>query len=215
MPYSKEIEQVIEIGRRLYAKGFIAGVDGNLSIRLNSREILITATGVSKGFLEPEDLVVVDYTGKTVSGDRQPSSEMKMHLAVYNGRDNIHACCHAHPPYATAFSVVEKILPPNILPEVILTLGQIPLVEYAPPGTAAVPRALEKHLKEHDGFILTNHGVLTLGRNLFEAFYRMETVEHYAKIIYIAEQSGKLNFLDLDEVRRLEKLRETLGTQTK
>lgn len=215
MPYSKEIEQVIEIGRRLYAKGFIAGVDGNLSIRLNSREILITATGVSKGFLEPEDLVVADYTGKTVSGDRQPSSEMKMHLAVYNGRDNIHACCHAHPPYATAFSVVEKILPPNILPEVVLTLGQIPLVEYAPPGTAAVPRALEKHLKEHDSFILTNHGVLTLGRNLFEAFYRMETVEHYAKIIYIAEQSGKLNFLDLDEVRRLEKLRETLGTQTK
>lgn len=215
MPYSKEIEQVIEIGRRLHAKGFIAGIDGNLSIRLNSREILITATGVSKGFLEPEDLVIVDYTGKTVSGNGQPSSEMKMHLAVYNGRDNIHACCHAHPPYATAFSVVEKILPPNILPEVILTLGQIPLVEYAPPGTAAVPRALEKHLKEHDGFILTNHGVLTLGRNLFEAFYRMETVEHYAKIIYIAEQSGKLNFLDLDEVRRLEKLRETLGTQTK
>ncbi len=215
MPYSKEIEQVIEIGRRLYAKGFIAGVDGNLSIRPNSREILITATGVSKGFLEPEDLVVVDYAGKTVSGDRKPSSEMKMHLAVYNGRDNIHACCHAHPPYATAFSVVEKILPPNILPEVILTLGQIPLVEYAPPGTAAVPRALERFLKEHDGFILTNHGVLTLGRNLFEAFYRMETVEHYAKIIYIAEQSGKLNFLDLDEVRRLEKLRETLGTQTK
>ncbi|MEP0828532.1 MAG: class II aldolase/adducin family protein [bacterium] len=215
MPYTNEIKQIIEIGRRLYDKGFIAGVDGNLSIRLNSREILITATGISKGFLVPEDVVIVDYSGKTLSGDRKPSSEMKMHLAVYNGRENVHACCHAHPPYATAFSVVEKILPPNILPEVILTLGQIPLVEYAPPGTAAVPRALEKYLKEHDGFILTNHGVLTLGRNLFEAFYRMETVEHYAKIIYIAEQSGKLNFLDLDEVRRLEKLRESLGTQTK
>lgn len=215
MPYTNEIKQIIEIGRRLYDKGFIAGVDGNLSVRLNSREILITATGISKGFLDPEDVVIVDYGGNTLSGDRKPSSEMKMHLAVYNGRENVHACCHAHPPYATAFSVVEKILPPNILPEVILTLGQIPLVEYAPPGTAAVPRALEKYLKEHDGFILTNHGVLTLGRNLFEAFYRMETVEHYAKIIYIAEQSGKLNFLDLDEVRRLEKLRESIGTQTK
>ncbi len=141
---------------------------------------------------------------------RSRHRRLLMHLAVYKARPDILACCHAHPPYATAFSIIGRPLPSNILPEVIVTIGEIPLTEYAPPGTEAVPKALEKHLGNHQAFLLRNHGVLTIGKSLEEAFCRMETVEHYAKIVYIAESRGKLNILDHDEILRLEEIRREL-----
>ena len=214
MTKSEASRLIIETGRRLYQKEFIAGPDGNLSIRLNPAKILITASGICKGFLSNDDLVVVDNSGRSIQGAAKPSSEMLMHLAVYANRPEINACCHAHPPYATAFAVAAQPLPAGILPEVILTIGEIPLTRYAPPGTPAVPRALEEFLPRFNAFVLRNHGVLTIGRDMTEAFQRMETVEHYARIVYIARQCGNLNFLDKDEVRRLEDIRDSLRKLT-
>ncbi len=200
-------KQIIEIGRRLYEKGFIAGYDGNLSIRLDETQILITPSGAAKGFLTGNDLVVVDPNARTVTGERKPSSEMLMHLFAYSHRPDINACCHAHPPYATALSTVGEGPPNDLLPESILSAGEIVLTEYASPGTDAVGQSLAGKIADHDAFILKNHGVLTIGRNLEEAYFRMETVEHLAKIFYIAKNSGKLDFLDENEVKRLKSIR--------
>jgi L-fuculose-phosphate aldolase len=215
MIHQIEKQEIVRFGHLLYQKGFIAGSDGNLSIRLNDGNILITPSGLPKGFLDEDNMVVIDPKGKPILGSQKPSSEYLMHLYVYQKRPDIKACCHAHPPYSTAFSVVERVLPANILPEVVLFVGNIPLTEYGSPGTLEVPKTLEKYIAGNDAFMLRNHGILTIGRTLAEAYYRMETVEHYSKIIYIAESAGKLNFLDIDEVKRLEKMRESFKQGSK
>ncbi|SYZ72619.1 Class II aldolase/adducin-like protein [Candidatus Zixiibacteriota bacterium] len=207
MKESEARQLLVKYGRRIYEKGFIAGTDGNLSVRLKSGAIVVTPAGRAKGFLAGQDMVVVDREGKITSSSGRPSSELLMHLAVYRNRPEITACCHAHPPFATAFSITGRKVPEGILPEVIVSVGKISLIAYAPPGTEMVPKALEKYIKTSQAFILRNHGVLTIGRNMEEAYDRMETVEHYIKIIYIAETKGKLNFLDKNEIRRLEKIR--------
>ena len=204
-----EIKQIIEYGRRLYGRGFIAGKDGNLSIRLADGNILITAAGCSKGFLEEKDLVIIDPEGNWISGRGKPSSETAMHLFVYKSRPEIKGCCHAHPPYSTAYSITGKTLPSDILPEVVVGVGAIAFAEYAPPGTEAVPRSLEKFIAANDAFILRNHGVLTIAPTLEIAYNRMETVEHYAGIIYIAQNIGPLNSLETSELNRLKKIKES------
>ena len=210
MKYTDHRELIAEFGRRMYQNGYVPGTDGNLSCRVAENTILITPTGVEKGYLRPEELILIDFEGTLISGDNRPSSEMLMHLFVYKNRSDIAAVCHAHPPYATAFSIVGKKLPENILPEVILSIGDIPLTDYAPPGTDAVPESLKEYIRDHCAFILRNHGVLTIGRNLQESFNRMETVEHYAKIFYISQGTGKINNLDNSEVERLRKIGEAL-----
>jgi L-fuculose-phosphate aldolase len=206
-----EKRQIVHYGRLLHQKAFVAGFDGNLSIRLPDGNILITPSGASKGFLDEDDLVIISPSGDIISGDKKPSSETPMHIYVYKMRPEVNACCHAHPPYATAFSIVEEALPHNILPEAIVSVGQIPLVEYAPPGTDEVPRTLEKYISDADAFLLRNHGVLTIGEGMETAYNRMETTEHYARIVYLAKNMGKLNPLSADEVRRLEKIRAELA----
>lgn len=208
MSYANERKLLVDVGRRLYDKGYVPGTDGNLSILVEKSTILITPSGTAKGHLHERDLVLVNIEGNLIAGDKKPSSEMLMHLFAYARRPDIKACCHAHPPYATAFSVVGKQLPANILPEVVLSVGQIALTEYAPPGTEMVPKSLEKFIKNHSAFMLKNHGVLTIGKDLEEAYHRMETVEHFAKILYIAQGSGTIGHLDDSEVKRLEKIRE-------
>jgi L-fuculose-phosphate aldolase len=205
---ANERKLIVEYGRRLYEKGLVAGTDGNLSVRLDRDRLLITPSGAAKGSLRDDDLVLVDINGKKLSGKGVPSSEILMHLHVYHLRPDIKACCHAHPSYATAFSIIGTELPPNVLPESIIMVGKIALTEYAPPGTQAVPTVLDRFVKNHDAFLLRNHGVLTIGRTMEEAYRRMEIVEHLAKIVYIAKNSGKLNLLDPAEVSRLEKIRE-------
>lgn len=207
MNESKARQLLVKYGRLVYESGFVAGTDGNLSMRLKDGSILITPAGRAKGFMAEDEMVEVNLNGKIVSQKGRPSSELLMHLAVYKKRLDINACCHAHPPYATAFSVLGRPLRAGVLPEVILSVGAIPLTEYAPPGTEAVPKALEKYIENNQAFILKNHGVLTVGADMEEAYNRMETVEHYSKIIYIAETRGKLNILDNEEIRRLEGIR--------
>jgi len=206
MKYAKQRELIVESGRRLYQNGFVPGTDGNLSCRTDDRQVLITPSGAAKGHLRPEDIILVDFDGKPISDDGKPSSEIMMHIFVYKNRPDIAACCHAHPPYSTAFSVLGRNLPADVLPEVLLSLGDIPLTDYAPPGTEAVPDSLKPYIHNHQAFILRNHGVLTIGRDMEEAFNRMEMVEHFAKILYIAEGVGEINHLDKAEVERLKNI---------
>lgn len=203
-------DHMIEIGRRLDQKGFIAGADGNISARLPSGHILITPSGISKGRLVPHDLVEITSDGAHLEGSRHASSEKLMHLFVYRRRPDIMACVHSHPPYTTAFAVAGKPLTGDILPEVVIAVGELPLTEYAATGTEEVPQALEPFIDSHNAFLLRNHGLLTIGRTLDEAYNRHETVEHYARIVFLAHQLGGVNSLPHDELRRLEALRRKL-----
>ena len=206
MSYTSQRNEIVAFGRLLYEKGLTSGTGGNLSSLIKNK-LLITPSGLSLGYMEKADLIVLDNNGEKIQGEGTPSSEKLMHLFVYKNRSDIKACCHAHPPYATAFSLTDQKLRSDIHPEAVVTLGEIARTEYAPPGTDAIPRVLENYIKDFDVFILKNHGVLTLGRNMREAYYRMESVEHLAKITYIAERAGKIDFLEKNEVERLNKIR--------
>lgn len=209
-PVSGTAQQIIEIGQRLAQKGFIAGADGNISVRISPSEIMVTPSGLPKGRLMLDDLVTVDSNGKHLSGERRASSELLMHLFVYAQRPDIQACVHSHPPHTTAFAVAGKPLPTDILPEVILVVGEIPLTEYAATGTDEVPQALAPYIARDNAFMLGNHGLLTIGRTLEEAWARHETVEHYARILHLASQIGGVRALPRTEVARLQALKEKL-----
>lgn len=204
-------EEIIRVGHRLAAREMIAGADGNISVRLGPDRIMVTPTGRNKGLLAPQDMVIVDGDGGKVEGVLEPSSELAMHLFVYRSRPEIGACVHAHPPYATAFAVAGTALPFDVLPEAVVTVGPIALTEFAPPGTDAVAKSLEVFVNEHNAFLLRNHGLLTIGRNLAEAGDRHETVEHCARIIFLAQQLGGINRLPADEIRRLSDIRKKFG----
>lgn len=203
--------ELAEIGRRIWQKGYVAANDGNLSARIAADRVLITPTGRSKGFLRPEDMVVVDAQGRKVSGEREPTSELPMHLFVYAARADIGAVVHAHPPRATGFAVAGVPLAQCVLPEVILTLGRIPLTDYATPSTEEVPASIEAFIERYNAILLRNHGVLTFGATLEEAYYRMETVEHFAEITLAAKMLGGAAPLSRDDVRKLLEVKEKLG----
>ncbi len=206
--FSHAAREIIETGRQLAQRGLVAGSDGNLSVRLDQDKILVTPSGLPKGRLSEDDLVTVDLSGNKLSGRLKASSETAMHLCVYRERPDVFACVHAHPPYATAFAVAGIKLPEDVLPEVVIFVGPVPLAEYAPPGTEAVPRSLAPYLADHNAFLLANHGLLTLGRSLQEAYNRHETVEHYAHILHLTRELGPENRLPADDYARLIKLRE-------
>lgn len=187
----------------------IAGTDGNISVRLGPNRIMVTPSGQPKGRLSPEDMVVVDLQGHKVEGDREASSELAMHLFVYQSRPDIGACVHGHPPHATAYAVAGIEIPGGVLPEAVVSVEPIALTEFAPPGTQAVAGSLEAHILGHNAFLLRNHGLLTIGQDLFGALNRHETVEHCARILYLAGQLGGANKLPAEEVQRLVKMRNT------
>lgn len=202
-------EKIVEIGSRLYKRGLIAGTDGNISALIEPGRVMITPAGRSKGRLEPEEMIVIDDSGQKISGKLKASSEMAMHLYLYSNRPDISACVHAHPPYATAFAVAGISLSDKILPEIILSVGNIALTEYAPPGTSALPRSLDPFITDHNAFLLKNHGLVTIGSDLEEAYQRLEAIEHFARILYLAKRLGSADVLDTDEVLRLEAIRKS------
>ena len=191
------------VGRWLYERGYIVACEGNLSVRLNDGRIINTPTCMNKGTLSPDDLVVTDLNGAHISGNRKVSSEVAMHLLFYRMRPDVMAICHAHPPTATGFAVAGRALDQALLPEVIIGLGQIPLVRYATPGTPELSAAIEPFVPHYDALLLANHGAVTCGPDLLTAFFRMETIEHSAKITMAAEAAGEPQLLSSREVAKL------------
>jgi len=202
---------IVEVGRRMYARGYTASNDGNISVRLGPDRLLMTPKSVCKGFMTPDMMCITDLEGRKLQGDRDPSSEMLMHLEVYRQRPDVQAVVHAHPPTATGFAVAGIPLDRAVLAEVLTTLGSIPIAEYATPSTKELPLAVRKYIKAYDGMLLANHGALTVGGDLYGAYYKMETIEHFAKISLVARLLGRENLLSREEVTRLQELRGAYG----
>lgn len=206
---------IVDIGKRIWTRGYVAANDGNITIKLNDNEILTTPTGVSKGFMSTEMIIKVDVNGKVVSGNSayKPSSEVKMHLEVYKERPDIKSVVHAHPPYCTSFAVAGIPLNKCVLPEAIIVIGAVPIAKYGLPSTMEIPDAIRPHIKTSDAILLENHGALTLGTDLVNAYHKMETLEHTANIVWKAMQLGNLNVLSDYERDRLLALRGNYNLQ--
>src|SRR3989475_5796559 len=202
---------IVEVGRRMYARGYTASNDGNISVRLGTDRLLMTPKSVCKGFMTPDMMCITDLDGRKLQGDRDPSSEMLMHLEVYRQRPDVAAVVHAHPPTATGFAVAGIPLTRAVLAEVVTTLGSIPIAEYGTPSTAELPEAVRKYIKAHDGMLLANHGAVTCGNSVLSAHFKMETIEHFAKISLVARLLGREHLLSREEVERLQGLRGMYG----
>lgn len=203
--------QICEIGKRIYEKGFVAATDGNISVRIDEDSFIVTPTGVSKGFMTPEMLIIVDGEGNVLSGNRQPTSEIKMHLRVYKDRPEMNSVIHVHPPFATAFAIAGVPLNQATMPESIVILGTIPIAEYGTPSTEEIPDAISKYIKDHNGVLLENHGALTWGENIEKAYFLMESLEFCAKVNWIARQMNGDRELSVSHVERLIEMKEHMG----
>lgn len=197
---------MIEIGRRLWERGMIAGTCGNFSVRRGDGLILATPSGRAKGRLTEHDLVLTDVEGTIVSGTLPPSSEMRIHLAAYRLRPDVAAVVHAHPTTVVAHSLAAVGLTWDVLPETIVSLGNIASVPYETPGTPELAQRMESALADHNAIVMERHGAVTLGRDLDEAYERMETLEHAAQTLYLARTLGRVEALPEAEVQRLLKL---------
>ncbi len=196
-------EDIVKVGHWMFEKGWVAANDGNVSIRLEDDRILATPTGVSKGSLTPDDLILCNLQGEKLCGCRERTSEMGMHLTIYNLRPDVHAVVHAHPPVATGFAAAGRALDLALLPEVIISLGSVPLAEYGLPGTPALSQGMLRHIPKYDAILLANHGAVAYGDDVFQAFSRMDVVEHFARITLVAEMLGGAKALPRVEVQKL------------
>jgi L-fuculose-phosphate aldolase len=200
-------------GRWLRERGYVVATDGNISLRLDSRRILTSPTGVNKGTMFEDDLVVVDLEGHRLSGRRNPSSELAMHLLIYRLRPDINAVCHAHPPTATGYAAAGIPLNKALLCELVIALGSVPVARYGTPGTSELTEALEPLVQGHDAILMANHGVVTYGPDLLTSFFRMETTEHFARVSLVTEQLGKQVLLSVGDVEKLLAARAQHGIQ--
>lgn len=193
------------LGQLLYQRGLVSATDGNLSLHLSPNRILMTPSGRAKGRLNGADMVVIDETGSLVSTDSDlaPSSETPMHLEVYRQRDDVRAVIHAHPPYTLALTVAGYSIPTDILPELIMTLGEVPTVPFARPSSGQGARAIQKAIVDHDALVLQNHGSLTVGKSLEEALINLERLEAVAQVVYLAQLLGTPQRLDDEQLAHL------------
>ena len=194
---------IVEVGKLVFQKGWVAANDGNISIRLDDERIMCTPTGVSKGMMSVDDIIVVDYEGNKVSGRLERTSEIMMHLTIYNVRPDIDSVVHAHPPTATGFAAAGRALDTALLPEVIIGLGCVPLAGYGLPGTDALTEPMLPLIPKYDALLLGNHGAVSYGKDVMQAYFRMETVEHFARINFVAEMLGGAKALPRLEVDKL------------
>jgi L-fuculose-phosphate aldolase len=206
-------ESLCEIGRRVWQRGYVASNDGNFSFRISENRIICTPTMMSKGFMRPDDLIEVDLEGNQVAGQRKLTSEIRLHLFLYQQRPDIYSVVHVHPPHALAFALTGKPLPKGLLPEVEVNLGEVPLVPYQVQGTWEFARSLEPWARTHNAFLLMNHGAVTVGQDPYDAYYRMETVDQYCRILLLAAQLGDWQKLDLDSMHKLLRIKEKMGLQ--
>jgi L-fuculose-phosphate aldolase len=196
-------QDLLRVCRLIYDKGWVAMNDGNVSIRLDEDRILCTPTAVSKGFVQPEDLIVCDMNGQKVEGRREGTSEIAMHITIYSLRPDIRSVVHAHPPTATGFASAGRALDKAMLPEVVIQLGAVPLATYGLPGTPALSAGMLPYIPQYDAILLENHGCTAYGKDVWEAFFRMEMVEHFARITFVAELLGGARALPREEVEKL------------
>ncbi len=204
-------KDIVEVCQRIHARGWISSTDGNVSVRLKKDRILITPTGLHKGYLTEKDLIVTDMEGNLISGSLQPSSEISMHLTCYRERPDIGAVVHAHPTMCVAFSLAGIKLAKCLLPEVVFTLGSIPTADYAPPTTDEVPASIEKYINDHDAIILERHGSLTVGRDVYEAYNTLERMEHVAEMTHHARQLGNVKPLSAEQIEQLQSIGDQRG----
>jgi len=197
--YKKEI---CDFGRRMYEKGYTAANDGNISIKIGDK-ILITPTGVSKGFMSPDMMVIIDINGNKIEGENEPSSEFKMHLQVYKEDKTVKSVVHAHPPFATAYAVAGKSLNKKIMPETVINLGSVPVAKYGTPSTNEIPKSIVGLIKNNNALLLENHGALTWGGTLKDAYFKMETLEFYAHILTITENITGNKELSTKDIKKL------------
>jgi len=207
-------QDILDVGKLIYQKGWVAANDGNISVRLGDR-ILCTCTGVSKGMMTPADIIVCDLAGNRINGARERTSEIAMHITIYQMRPDVCAIVHAHPPVATGFAVAGRPLTQALLPEVIVSLGCVPLAEYGLPGTPALTEGMLPYIPKYDAILLGNHGSVCYGEDVYKAFFKMETVEHFARIALVAELLGGPRVLNRQEVQDLFQARERYGVKSR
>ncbi len=204
-------EQICDIGRRLYNKGFSAGNEGNLSIRLNDKEVLCSPTFVSKGFLKPDDLCVVDYQGNQLRGKKRRTSEVLLHLTIYKARPDVKAVVHCHPPHATAFAVAGEPIPKCIHPEVEVFLGEVPTVAYETPGNQKFADTVLPFVKDCNTMVLASHGTVSFADDLEKAFFWTEILDAYCRILLLTKQLGRVQYLGDQKTRELLELKKRFG----
>lgn len=202
---------ILRFGMLLHERGFVAATDGNLSVRLDRQSILITPTGISKGMMQPQDLVVVDIEGHKLAGRRSVSSEIAMHLLIYKMRPDINAVVHAHPPVATGYAAAGIPLNAALVCEAAIGLGAVPLAPYAMPGTPELADVLGPLIPEHEAILMANHGVVTYGEDLPRAYMKMELVEHFAGIALVTRLLGQQQLLTSEQLEELATARQKMS----
>ena len=207
-------QDILAVGKLMYQKGWVAANDGNISVRLDSRRILCTCTGVSKGMMRPADIIVCDPDGNKLKGAGERTTEIAMHLTIYRLRPDVSAIVHAHPPVATGFAVAGRPLDLALLPEVIVSLGCVPLAEYGLPGTSALTDGMLPYIPNYDAILLGNHGSVCYGGDVYKAFFKMETVEHFARVTLVAQLLGGAKVLPRREVCKLFEARGRYGVRS-
>lgn len=214
MTSEMEMKKLIcEIGKRVYDRNMAASNDGNFSVKISENEILCTPTGVSKGFMTPECICKIDTKGNVLesNGNFRPSSEMKMHLRIYDKRPDVKAVVHTHPSYATSFAIAGIPLTQPIISEAIITLGCVPIADYGTPSTMELPDNIERFLPCHDAVLLENHGALTWGQDLLSAYHKMESLEFYAELMYKARMLGGAKEFSQEEIKKLYEVRKKMN----
>jgi L-fuculose-phosphate aldolase len=202
---------ICEAGRRLYAKNLVAATDGNISARIGPNRYLCTPSGVSKGYMNPRDLVIADGQGNKISGEGRVTSEFFTHLAAYEERPEMNAVVHAHPPKAIGFTLAGVSLSDCVLPEVVYTIGGVPTTEYATPATPEGGKVIRELIRQCDALLMDRHGALTIGVNVIDALHKMEKIEHAAETMLTAHLLGRVRKLERDEVQKLYQVREAYG----
>jgi len=197
-------EKVVEISKRLYQRGLVAGAGGNVSVRVpRSPYVFVTPSGICKGYLNPSDIITIDLNGKIIEGRLKPTLETPMHTEIYKAREDVNAVIHAHPPFCTGFACARIPLNSPIFPEVIAMIGEVAMVEYATPGTKELAVKVAEAARKHDALLLANHGTVTLGVSLEQAYQRVEVLEDFAKMLLISTLLGGPKPLSSEEARKI------------
>lgn len=204
-------EEICEIGRRVYSKGFAAANDGNISIRVGENEVLCSPTMICKGFMTPDDICAVDLAGNQIAGKRKRTSEILLHLEIMKHREDVKAVVHCHPPHATAFAVAREPIPQCVLPEIEVFMHEIPFAPYETPGTQKFAETVVPFLKGTNTIILNNHGTVSFGKSLEDAFWKTEILDAYCRILLLAKQLGPISYFNERETKELLDLKKRLG----